>query len=216
MINTQEIKDEGRYLTSTLVITFLFTAVLWIVWSSDMLLHLDLPQYGIIPRTKIGLRGIIFSPFIHDNRNVMHILSNTPPFMVLFFVLLNAYRKIAIPVLILIHLLTGCLVWLFAPSDTVHVGISGVIYGLAGFLVGSGLFRRNILALTVAILVIFFYGGMVVGFKPAPGLSWESHVCGAVVGLFLSFNFRNYGRAPLPSKPIEEPEDTRHFFEKHP
>jgi membrane associated rhomboid family serine protease len=194
----------------------LFTAVLWIVWLCDVLFGLDLPQYGIIPKDIVGLRGIIFSPFIHDNRSIWHLLSNTLPFMVLFFVLLNAYRQIAIVVLVLIHLLTGLFVWILAPPYTVHIGISGIIYGMAAFLVGSGLFRRDLTSLTIAIFVIFLYGGMVEGFKPQPGVSWESHVCGAVVGFFLSFNLRNFNRAPSEEIIPDETDDDRHFFERYP
>jgi membrane associated rhomboid family serine protease len=201
---------------SSIYIAVIFTAVLWIVWLSDYLFGLDLPQYGIIPRDVVGLRGILFSPFIHDNRSIWHLVSNTFPFMVLFFVLLNAYRRIAIVVLVLIHVLTGLFVWLLATPLTLHIGISGIIYGIAAFLVGSGLFRRDIPSLTIAILVIFLYGGMVEGFKPHPGVSWESHVSGAVIGFFLSFNFRNYDRSPQQQIVSEDPEDEKHFFERYP
>ena len=82
--------EERNQFKTNLAITFAFTLVLWIVWLADILFHLDLPQYGIIPHSLIGLRGIIFSPFIHDNTNIWHILSNTLPFFVLFFVLISA------------------------------------------------------------------------------------------------------------------------------
>jgi membrane associated rhomboid family serine protease len=206
---------EFQQIKSNIYITVIFTAVLWVAWLSDMLFNLDLPQYGIVPRTMLGLRGILLSPFIHDNRNVTHILSNTFPFMVLFFVLLTTYTDIAVEVLILIHLLTGLFVWILAPANTVHIGISGVIYGIAAFLVGSGIFRMNIASIAIALLVIFLYGGMVAGFIPQPGVSWQSHVCGAVVGFFLAFYFRHYNLPPKTQTP-EQPEDDRHFFERHP
>ncbi len=152
--------NERQQLKSTLYITVIFTAVLWIAWLSDQLFNLDLPQYGIVPRTVVGLRGIIFSPFIHDNRNVWHILSNTLPFMVLFFALLNAYKDIAIWVLILIHLLTGLFVWLLAPPLTDHVGISGIIYGIAAFLVGSGVAYFHTIGIPVALTSIAFLLGL--------------------------------------------------------
>ena len=107
-------KEKAQF-RSSIYITVLFTLVLWIVWLCDYLFKLNLPQYGLIPKDLVGLRGIILSPFIHDNRNAWHLISNTLPFMVLFFVLLNAYRPIAITVLVLIHLLTGLFVWLLAP-----------------------------------------------------------------------------------------------------
>ena len=212
-VNT--IKDEGRYLWSTVILTLLITAVMWISWGADMLLHLDLPRFGIIPRTIVGLRGILFSPYIHDNRNVMHILSNTPPFAVLFFLLLNVFRRIAIPVYILIQLLSGLLLWLFGPGETVTVGMSGVIFGLAGFLVGSGFFRRNLVSLVLAFAVIFFYGGSLAAsiLPQQPGVSWQAHICGLIAGLFVAFNVRNYDRAPSTSLPRS---DDGHFFDRHP
>ena len=212
----KQVDKERAQFRSSIYITVLFTLVLWIVWPSDYLFKLNLPQYGLIPKDLVGLRGIILSPFIHDNRNAWHLLSNTLPFMVLFFILLNAYRPIAITVLVLIHLLTGLFVWLLAPPYTVHVGISGIIYGIAAFLVGSGIFRRDVTSLTIAIFVIFLYGGMVEGFKPQIGVSWESHVCGAVVGFFLSFNLRNFARPPRQKVFMEESEDDKHFFERYP
>ena len=211
----QNIENEGRQLRSALYITFSITAVLWVLWGCDMLFHLDLPQYGLVPRSVQGLRGIIFMPYIHDNRNIAHILNNTLPFMVLFFVLLNTYRQIGMMVFILIQIVSGILLWLLGPPNSIHVGMSGVIFGMAAFLVGSGLFRRNLASISIAIFVIFFYGGMVVGFKPQDGISWEGHICGAVAGLFLSFNFRNFDRkTQVPS--VEDREDDRHFFDRHP
>ena len=209
MFDINKVKEEGRYLEKTLLITFAFVAVMWISWGCDQLFHLDLPQFGIIPREKIGLRGILFSPFIHDNRNVMHILSNTPPFAFLFFLLLNAFRKIAIPVYILIQFISGFLLWLFGPANSVTVGMSGVIFGLAAFLVGSGLFRRNLISITLAFGVVFFYGGgLAASVIPQPGVSWQGHICGAVAGFFVAFNLRNYDRAP---KSIISSDD-KHFF----
>jgi membrane associated rhomboid family serine protease len=180
---TVSMSSERNQFKTNLMITFALTLVLWIVWLADILFHLDLPQYGIIPHSLIGLRGIIFSPFIHDNTNIWHIVSNTS-FFVLFFVLISAYRELAVVVLVCIHLLTGFLVWMYAPVYTVHIGISGIIYGIAAFLVGSGLFRRDLVSLGIAVLVSILYGGMVEGFVSQPGVSWQSHVFGALVGLF--------------------------------
>ena len=208
--------EERNQFKTNLAITFAFTLVLWIVWLADILFHLDLPQYGIIPHSLIGLRGIIFSPFIHDNTNIWHILSNTLPFFVLFFVLISAYRELAVVVLVCIHLLTGFLVWMYAPIYTVHIGISGIIYGIAAFLVGSGLFRRDLVSLGIAVLVSILYGGMVEGFISQPGVSWQSHVFGALVGLLLSFILRHYHRRQLFDIEKEEPDDERHFFERYP
>ena len=136
--------------------------------------------------------------------------------MILFFVLINAYRQIAIVVLVSIHLLTGLLVWLFALPFTSHIGISGIIYGIAAFLVGSGLFRRDMTSLAIAMFIILLYGGMVEGFVPQPGISWQSHLFGALVGVWLSFILRHYNRQSITEVPVEPVEDERHFFEQYP
>ncbi len=136
--------------------------------------------------------------------------------MVLFFVLISAYRELAVIVLVSIHLLSGFLVWMYAPVYTVHVGISGIIYGIAAFLVGSGLFRRDLTSIGIAVFVSILYGGMAEGFVRQPGLSWQSHVFGALVGFFLAFILRGYHRRPLLDIEEEEQEDERHFFDLYP
>ncbi|MBS1683671.1 MAG: rhomboid family intramembrane serine protease [Bacteroidetes bacterium] len=207
--------DDRHSFRRNLRLTFGFTAVLWIVWFADVLFDLHLAQYGIIPHTAIGLRGILFSPFIHDTTGISHILSNTLPFMVLFFVLISAYQEVALFVLVCIHLLSGLLVWMYAPPYTVHIGISGIIYGIAAFLVGSGFFRRDLTSIGIAVFVSILYGGMAEGLIRQPGISWQSHVFGAAIGFLMSFILRSYHQRPSPLEE-HEPDDDRHFFEKHP
>jgi membrane associated rhomboid family serine protease len=208
--------SEQRQFKTSLFLTIIFTSVLWIVWLCDNLFNLELSQYGIIPRNIIGLRGIILSPFIHDSHNIWHIASNTVPFMMLFFVLINAYRQLAFVVLISIHLLSGMLVWVLAPPYTSHIGISGIIYGIAAFLVSSGLFRRDMTSLAISFFIIVLYGGMVEGFLPQPGISWQSHLFGALVGIWLAFMLRNFNRHDTAAVQAPEEETEMHFFEEHP
>lgn len=212
-----KVKEEGRYLERTLFLTAFVTGILWLVWACDVHFHLNLVRFGIISREVIGLRGLLFSPYIHDTSSMDHILNNTPPFMALFFLLLNGFRKMAGYVFISIQLSSGFMLWLFGPGGTETVGMSGVIFGLATFLIGSGIFRRNLVSIVLAVMVIFYYGGMLTyGAVPNPDhpeISWQGHVCGGVAGLFVAFNFRNYDRAP--STPITSSDDG-HFFDRHP
>ena len=100
----------------------------------------------------------------------------------------------------MIYLLTGLAVWgladwLLAGSEPIgprfHIGASGVVYGLVTFLLGNGLFRRNLKSTILALIVLFFYSGIFVGVLPnQEGISWESHLFGAFVGLFTSFYYR--------------------------
>ena len=102
---------------------------------------------------------------------------------------------------------------MISPPFTIHIGISGIIFGMAFFLVASGLFRREPTSLSVAIFVVLMYGGMIEGFAPQPGISWQSHISGAMVGVILAYVLRNYGRE-LPST-ITTVAPERHFFEEY-
>ena len=83
------------------------------------------------------------------------------------------------------------LVWLFA-RNLFHIGSSGLIYGMASFLFFSGLVRREFKSTLVAVGVALAYGGLIWGVLPSiPGISWESHLFGAVVGAGSAFYFRD-------------------------
>ena len=85
-------------------------------------------------------------------------------------------------VLLFIHLVSGALVWCFSPLGSNHIGISGIIYGIAAFLIASGFMRQHRNHIAIAIFVALSYGGMVIGFIPVEGVSWQSHVFGAWSG----------------------------------
>jgi len=187
-------------------------SVLWIVQIIQYLGLFDFTPYGNWPHHTAGLKGIIFSPFIHGSFD--HLISNTLPIMILLTVLLNAYPRIALVVLVFIHLLSGLLVWLLAPDNGVHIGISGIIYGIAAFLVASGWFRRDRLSITIAIAVVLVYGSMVWGFIPQQGISWQSHLYGAISGGIIAYLLRN-NHTPAPTEmELEKVDDDRHFFDK--
>jgi len=187
-------------------------SVLWIVQIIQYLGLFDFSPYGNWPHHTSGLKGIIFSPFIHGSFD--HLISNTLPIMILLTVLLNAYPGVAIIVLVFIHLLSGLLVWLLAPDNGVHIGISGIIYGIAAFLVASGWFRRDRMSITIAIAVVLVYGGMVWGFIPQQGISWQSHLYGAISGGIIAYLLRNSHPPPPHAIDLEKVEEDRHFFDR--
>jgi membrane associated rhomboid family serine protease len=82
-------------------------------------------------------------------------------------------------------------VWVLGRS-TIHIGASGVVYALAAFLAFSGIFRRDFRAVVVALVVLFYYGGMIVGILPGQeGISWESHLLGLVMGALGAYTYRS-------------------------
>jgi membrane associated rhomboid family serine protease len=185
--------------------------VLWIVFLLQYFGIINTDEYGNWPHHIEGLKGIIFSPFLHGNFE--HLISNTLPILVLLTVLLNAYPRIALFVLVFIHIVSGILVWTLAPDTGVHIGISGIIYGIAAFLVASGIFRKDRNSVAIAIFVALMYGGMIAGFIPTKGVSWQSHLYGALCGVFMALVFRNTD-LPQPNEiELEKIEEEKHFFD---
>lgn len=198
---------------ASVIFAFGLVAVLWVVFLLQFFDFINTDAYGNWPHHISGLKGIIFSPFIHGSFD--HLISNSLPILILLTVLLNAYPNTAIQVLIFIHITSGILVWLFAPDTGVHIGISGIIYGIAAFLVASGAFRKERTSISIAILVVLSYGSMVIGFIPTRGVSWQSHLFGALSGIFIAFLLRKRDLPPPHEFELEKIEEEKHFFDKH-
>ena len=163
----------------------IFILFLWLVKVMDTLLPFDLGQFGIIPRTLRGLIGIGVAPLIHGN--YYHLISNTVPLFILLLVLFTFYKKKALVIVIESAIIGGLLVWIFARSAS-HIGISGLIYSLAAFLITAGIVKKDIKSLLISVLVIIFYGGLVWGVFPGRfGISWEGHLFGAIAGILIAF-----------------------------
>jgi len=168
-------------------------AALWVVYFINLLidwaLHFNLNSLGILPRTVKGLLGIIFSPFLHAN--LYHLIGNTVPLLVLSILLVVFYEKIAPAVIGIVVLVGGGLVWLFA-RPSYHIGASGVVYGIAAFLIVYGFIKRNVVSIILAVIVAFLYGGsMLSGLLPLRSyVSWESHLFSAAAGVLAAYSLR--------------------------
>lgn len=166
-------------------------AIMWVVFIIDLYLFQGLlgGQYGLHTREFVGLPGVVLSPFLHGSWG--HLLSNSLPFLSLTGLLVFFYPRLWPRVLTSLWLGTGLLVW-FLGRSTTHIGASGVVYALAAFLAFSGIFRRDLRAVVVSLLVLFYYGGMIVGILPGEeGISWESHLLGLVMGIFGAYVYRS-------------------------
>ena len=165
-----------------------FPVVLWLVYFISLSLNLDLSRMGILPRDMFGFLGIISGPIVHANFS--HLLSNTIPLIILGWAIFFFYSKVSFKTFILIYVLTGLLVWLFA-REVYHIGASGIVYGIVSFLFFSGIFRRDNKSISIALIVTFLYGGIVWGILPGQkGISWESHLFGGIAGIITAFILR--------------------------
>lgn len=172
-----------------LAIPVSFVSVLWIILGIDTVFKLDLHVYGVLPRSESGLIGILTMPLVHAD--FAHLSSNSVPLLVLGFVLFLFYPSVALRVSLLLYVVGDALVWA-AARESYHIGASGVVYGLIAFVFFSGVFRKDIKSIALALITVFLYGGAVWGVLPTePGISWEGHLFGAIVGIACAWMFRN-------------------------
>lgn len=149
--------------------------------------------FGLRPRSFGGLDGILFMPLLHGS--LTHAAANTVPLAILGGLMAVTARRVALAASALIVGLGGFGVWIFGKT-AIHVGASGLIFGWFGFLVARGLIEKRLVPLVTAVGVALIYGTMVFGVLPGqPGVSWESHLLGAVAGLAAALLLRDTSKA---------------------
>jgi membrane associated rhomboid family serine protease len=187
--------DERRKILQSLIYPLVIVLVMWIVKLVEITFSIDLTQYGLIPLNARGLLGIITSPFLHEGFS--HLFGNSVPIFVLSGLLFYFYPELAWRVLLLIYLITGIWVWVFARGTGVHIGASGIVNGLAAFLFLSGILRRETKLMAITLLTAFLYGSIIWGifpqFFPLKNISWESHLMGLMAGAILAIYYRKTG-----------------------
>ncbi|MGU3308538.1 rhomboid family intramembrane serine protease [Pseudomonas sp. M5A4_2d] len=139
----------------------------------------SLMAFGLVPRTVQGLFGILASPFLHAS--FAHLSANLIAFLVLGTLVIVEGLNRFIAVSAIIILLGGSLVWLFG-FNGVHVGASGWVFGLWAYLLSRAWFHRSWSNLITAAVVALLYGGLILGFLPRQGISFEGHLFGALAG----------------------------------
>ncbi len=176
----------SKYIRFFIPLTFPIS--LWLIHIVSSLLKIYPYKLGVLPRSLSGLIGIITSPLIHSNFS--HLISNTIPLLIMGFGIFYFYPKAAYKVFAFVYFCTGIFVWLFA-REVYHIGASGIVYAFVSYLFFSGIFRRDNKSITLSLIVVFLYGGLVWGVLPGmEGISWESHLFGAIAGFIAAFIFR--------------------------
>ena len=161
----------------------------WGVFAVNTLLADALNVFGVIPRTSVGLRGILFAPFLHGSLN--HLVANSIPFAVLGWLVMLRDSRHFIPVTLFSMLGAGGAAWLLGAPGSVHIGASGVIFGYLGFLLLSGWYARSIASILLSLGVAAVWGGLVLGVMPGtPGISWQAHLGGLLGGAWAARHFR--------------------------
>lgn len=159
-----------------------FIALIWIVFAFDRFMQLE--QYGLVPRSVRGLIGIVAMPFLHSD--LSHIISNTIP-LAITLLLLAGSRANSGAIVFLIAILAGIGLWLFG-RKALHIGASGLVFGLIAFHIFSGIFERRFKSIVIALVIGGLYAGTLFnGVLPfQKGVSWEGHLIGAVSGAIVA------------------------------
>lgn len=170
-------------------------ALIWLIFLIDQLSGAALIRFGLVPRDLSGLLGLLTTPLLHYN--LSHVTSNTLPLLIGATLVLFLYPHSAVRALPAIWLGSAFLAWCFA-RPSVHIGASGLIYGLLAFVMVSGVIRREVRAIGAAGVVWFLYGSLLYGVLPSgAGTSWELHAFGFLVGAVSAWWLRHLDRPPL-------------------
>lgn len=178
----------AKLLYNAVIFSSILILILWIIHAYSYFTGSGLGYWGIFPRKTDGAIGIITAPLIHGSWE--HLISNSVPLFVTTTIIHFFYKRVAWASFFFIYVLTGIAVWLFGRS-VYHIGASGVVYGLISFIFWSGVFRRNIKSIVLALIVTILYSGYLGGILPfQEGISWESHLLGALVGILVAGIFK--------------------------
>ena len=170
-----------RERTGGFIVIGAMVILMWLVETIDIVAG-DLDGAGIHPRDPEGLVGVAASPFLHSG--FAHLLGNTIPFIVLGLAIAVGGLMRTLTVVGIVALVGGLGTWLTAPSNTVVIGASGLVFGFATYLVARGAYSRSPLHIAGGLVVIVIYGStLLTGLVPTPGISWQGHLFGAVGGL---------------------------------
>jgi len=184
-------KTEQKALFNILFFPILFLIIMWVVKIIEYNFGVSFAHYGVFPQSLSGLKGILFSPFIH--KDFTHLINNSYPIIILGGMLFSFYKKIAPQLFIWLFFIAGFWLWIIG-RPSFHIGASGLIYALASFLLISGIIRKNPRLSAISMVIIFLYGSMIWGLLPTKEpISWEGHLAGFLAGILVAIFYRKEG-----------------------
>lgn len=196
-------EEHFKFSTGVIAYPVFFVLAIWLVFWFEVRFGYNFSKFGVYPQSLKGLRGIIFSPFIHGD--IKHLYHNSMPLLVLSTALFYFYRPVAWKVILFGILFSGFLTWCIG-RPSYHIGASGLIYVLVSFTFFKGVFAKYYRLIALSLLVVFLYGSMIWYTMPIEeGISWEGHLSGLITGLVFALFFRK--EIAKPKKYIWEEEN---------
>ena len=173
---------------------FLLSIVISVLFFIDFITNGSLtPYFGIVPRNPDYLLGIVLSPFAHGSFN--HLINNLVSFLILgIFLNLSFSNKNLYLILLSITIISGSLTWLFA-GNGIHIGASGVIFGMWSLLITLAIKRRKMLDIIVGLMIVVLFGAsFIFGIIPKENISFEGHIFGLIAGFLTSLFIISIGK----------------------
>lgn len=151
--------------------------------------RLPVSAMAVAPRELAGLLGLLTAPLLHGS--IAHLAANATALLILGTLAGSVYPRASVRALPLLWLGSGLGAWLLGEEGTRHLGASGVTHGLMFMVTTLGLLRRDRPSIAAGMIVMLFYGGSVLTVLPhGDGISWQSHLGGAIAGVLAAFLFR--------------------------
>lgn len=157
------------------VMYFLNETIFFNVWNA----------FGIVPRTlDIGsIIGVMASWTMHGN--FAHLSGNTLVLAQILF-LFGLFEKNAYRTIIKLIIGSGLMTWGLGSPFSIHVGASGLIFAMLGYMIGGAVFARRWGYLIACIIMGASYWLVLKeGLMPQTGVSFAAHFGGLCVGLLL-------------------------------
>ena len=155
----------------------------------------DVARYAVAPHSLAGLVGVLTAPLLHGS--VGHLAANAVAVLILGTLAGSVYPRATVRALPLLWLGSGLGAWLLGEAGSHHLGASGVTHGLGFLVFALGLLRRDRAAIAAGMIGFLFYGGMLLTVLPREaGISWQSHLGGALAGLLAACLFRRLDPEP--------------------
>lgn len=181
MTEPADAASRWRWLSTPVGVLFAALAAMWCIEIIDTLVLDDrLQSNGIHPRRGDGIDGIVWAPFLHADFG--HVAGNTVPFLALGGLVAVRGMRYWLRVTVLVALMGGGLTWALGGTGN-HVGVSGIVFGYLGAILGAAVVERRPRALAPALLALGFYSGMLAGVIPQEAISWEGHLFGLLAGV---------------------------------
>lgn len=171
-------------LLSTLILYAIIFIPMWGMFVvNNLVLQGSLNSLGINPREfSLGnLLSILSSWGFHGDYN--HIKGNSI-ILAQLLIIIALFEKQAFKTIFVLIFFSGLATWLIGAPNSTHVGASGLVFAIFGYLIGASLLGKR----WIYLLIILIIGGefaytFQAGLIPQSGVSFAAHFGGLISGL---------------------------------